>query len=209
MQVRSVLAVASAVLAVLLAATLDAQPPAPAQGQPPGQPQVRGQMPDLGRPTQETDQVPLFDFDDYFLGTWTFEWLVPESPLGPAGEIMGTTTYSAIGGRFYRAETKAKGPEGAFTIAERLAYHKENRTIARWVADSRGFSYMQMAAVGGDLGGFYNVHFESEPFAVNGRTIRVRDSMRMVSPVNYRVSTTIAVDAGRFTNFGNPWFKKS
>ena len=46
-------------------------------------------------------------------------------------------------------------------------------------------------------------------FAVNGRTIRVRDSMRMVSPVNYRVSTTIAVDAGRFTNFGNPWFKKS
>jgi hypothetical protein len=183
MQVCSRFGAASAVLAVLLAATLDAQPPAPSQDQLPGQPRVRGQMPDLGRPTLETDQVPLFNFDDYFLGTWTFEWLVPESPLGPAGEITGTTTYSATGGRFYRAETRAKGPEGAFTITERLAYHKENRTIARWVADSRGFSYMQLAAV--------------------------RDSLRLVSPVNYRVSTTIAVDAGRFTNFGNPWFRKS
>ncbi len=208
MQVRGRLGAAAAV-AVLLAAMLEAQPPTQTPAQPAGQPPIRGQMPELGRPTQESDQVPLFNFDDYFLGTWTFEWLVPESPLGPAGEITGTTTYRAIGGRFYRAETKARGPEGAFGIIERLAYHKENRTIARWVADSRGFSYMQVAAVGGDLGGFYNVHFESEPFTVKGRTIRVRDSLRLVSPVNYRVSTTIAVDAGRFTNFGNPWFRKN
>jgi hypothetical protein len=80
MQVHGRLGVAAAV-AVLLAAMLEAQPPT----QPPGQPPIRGQMPELGRPTQESDQVPLFNFDDYFLGTWRFEWLVPESPLGPAG----------------------------------------------------------------------------------------------------------------------------
>ena len=204
MQVRGAFAVAAVVTFV---AMLEAQPPAQNPSQ--GQPQIRGQMPDLGRPTQDTDPVPLLDFEAYFLGVWAFEWLVPESPLGPAGEITGTTTYSPIGGRFYRAETRALGPEGPFTVTERIAYHKENRTVARWIADSRGFSYMQVAAVGGDLGGFYNLHFESEPFAVKGRTIRVRDSMRLVSPVNYRVSTTIAVDAGRFTNFGNPWFKKN
>ena len=32
--------------------------------------------------------------------------------------------------------------------------------------------------------------------------------MRLVSPVNYRVATTISVDKGPFANYGNPWFQK-
>ena len=57
----------------------------------------KGQMPVLGRPTQGTDEVPLFDFDTYFLGKWTFEWSMPESALGPAGPYSGTTTESPAG----------------------------------------------------------------------------------------------------------------
>ena len=54
----------------------------------------KGQMPTLGRPTEGTDTVPLFDFDTYFLGKWTFEWSMPETPLGPAGPYSGTTIVS-------------------------------------------------------------------------------------------------------------------
>jgi hypothetical protein len=181
------------------------QTPAPAAPQAP-----KGQMPELGRPTQTTDTVPLFNFDEYFLGgKWTFEWLVPESPLGPAGTITGTTSYSASGdGKFYQARTEATGPAGKFTITERIAYQKENKTITRYVSDSRGYSYLQTAVVGGDLGGFYNMYFESEPFTFKGKSIRIRDAYRLVSPVNYRVATTIAIDGGRFTNYGNPWWQK-
>jgi hypothetical protein len=180
-----------------------------AQQQPPASPQLpRGQMPELGRPTQADDPIPPFDFDAYFLGRWTFEWIVPESPLGPAGDLAGTTTYKAIDGKFYEAETQAKGPAGPFKVRERIAYHKEHKAIARQVTDSRGFSYMQIASVGADLGGFYYINYESEPFTFKGRTIRVRDSIRLVSPVNYKVSTTISVDGGRFTNYGNPWWQK-
>ena len=46
-------------------------------------------MPVLGRPTEGTDTVPLFDFDTYFLGKWTFEWSMPESPLGPGRAVLG------------------------------------------------------------------------------------------------------------------------
>jgi len=67
------------ILAAALASAAGAQ--APAQ-QDPNRP--KGQMPTLGRPTQETDKVPVFDFD-YFVGKWTFEWEVPEGPLGPQG----------------------------------------------------------------------------------------------------------------------------
>src|SRR5262245_61143704 len=153
--------VAGSVLTV--AATLFAQQtPTPAAPQSP-----KGQMPELGRPTEATDKVPLFNFDDYFLGgKWTFEWLVPESPLGPSGTITGTTSFNATGedGKFYQARTEATGPAGKFTITERIAYQKDNKTITRFVSNSRGFSYIQTVVVGGDPGGFYTVYFGSEPF---------------------------------------------
>jgi hypothetical protein len=197
---------AGVVLAAAVTLVAQQQASAPAAPQTP-----KGQMPELGRPTESTDKVPLFNFDEYFLGgKWTFEWLVPESPLGPAGTITGTTSYTASGedGKFYQARTEATGPGGKFTITERIAYQKENKTITRYVSDSRGYSYLQTAVVGGDLGGFYNMYFESEPFTFKGKSIRIRDAYRLVSPVNYRVATTISIDGARFTNYGNPWWRK-
>ncbi|HTH23734.1 MAG TPA: hypothetical protein VL919_01435 [Vicinamibacterales bacterium] len=166
-------------------------------------------MPVLGRPTEGTDTVPLFDFDTYFLGKWTFEWSMPESPLGPAGPYSGTTAISKVDGRFYEAVTEGEGPSGPFKARELIAYHKENKVMARQVTDSRGFSYMQFGPVGGDLGGIYNIHFDSAPFTVNGKSVRLRHEMRLLSPLNYRVSSSISVDGGPFTNLGTPWFRKS
>lgn len=169
----------------------------------------KGQMPILGRPTEGTDKVPLFDFDTYFLGKWTFEWSMPESPLGPAGPYSGTTVVSKLDGRFYEAITEGEGPAGTFKVREVIAFHQENKTLAREVTDSRGFSYLQFGPVGGDLGGIYNIHFESAPFTVNGKSVRLRNEMRLLSPLNYRVASSISVDGGPFTNLGTPWWRKA
>src|SRR5262245_53546570 len=37
----------------------------------------KSQLPDLGRTTKEGDELPLFNFDEYFTGKWNFEWDVP------------------------------------------------------------------------------------------------------------------------------------
>jgi hypothetical protein len=174
----------------------------------PATPAPRGQMPALGRPTQRGDEIPPFDFDAYFLGTWTYEGVVPDSPLGPGGSISGRTEYSKVSDTLYTASTEASGPAGPFTVKERIEYHKDQKIIAREVVDSRGFSYREQAPVGADLGGFYYIYFESEPFTVDGKAIRLKESLRLVSPGNFRVATTIAVDGGRYTNFGNPWWRK-
>jgi hypothetical protein len=168
----------------------------------------KGQMPDLGRPTQNEDQLPLFDFDAYFLGKWSFEWDLPEGPLGPAGRMEGTTVYTALGDGAYQAVTEATGPEGRVTIKELIRYQKERKTLTREVTDSRGFSYTQDGTIGGDLGGFYNIYFESTPFTAQGRSVRVKHSMRLSSPLNYRVATTISLDGGPYTNYGTPWWRK-
>ena len=180
------------------------QPSAP----PPQAPLPKGQMPVLGRPTESTDQVPVFDFDDYFPGAWDFEWNVPDSPLGPAGPLSGTTTYRKLEGTTYEADTRAEGPAGPYTVKERIEYQKDAKTITKQVTDSRGFSYRSKATVAGDLGGIYNILFESEPFVVQGKTITLKESLRTMSPFNYRVSTSVSVDGGPFTNFGTPWWRK-
>ncbi len=169
----------------------------------------KGQMPILGRPTDSTDAVPLLDFENYFVGKWDFEWLMPESPLGPAGPYSGTTIYSKIDDKTFEAVTQGEGPAGKFETRERIVYDKEKKTIARDVTDSRGFSYKQSGPVGGDLGGIYNVHFESTPFTINGKSVQLKNSLRLLSPLNYRVASSISVDGSPFTNLGNPWWRKT
>jgi hypothetical protein len=169
----------------------------------------KGQMPDLGRPTKVGDELPLFNFDEYFRGKWTFEWDVPEGALGPAGRITGTTIYKAIdAGKFYEASTEATGPGGTYTLRETIAYQRENKTLARHVTDSRGFSFLQAGTIGGDLGGLYTIYLDGSPFTYNGKTIRIKHAMRLLSPLNYKVSTTVSVEGGPFRNYGNPWWKK-
>ena len=165
-------------------------------------------MPDLGRHTQQDDKVPLFDFDMYFLGKWTFEWDMPDGPLGPAGRTEGTTTYTGGGGK-YEAVTEATGPTGPFTIRERIQYNKEQRTLTRDVVDSRGFKYSQTGTIGGDLGGLYTVYLESTPFMVDGRNVRLKHAMRLTAPLAYRVSISVAEGEGPFRNYGTPWWKKA
>src|SRR4051812_36844158 len=170
-----------ALMLMLLALPAAAQPPA-AQPQTP-----RSQMPDLGRPTKSSDTLPLFNFDNYFVGKWTFEWDVPDSALGPAGTIAGTTTFTRIDDVFYLATTEAKGPSGPITITETIGYKKDNKAIARHVADSRGFAFTQVGTVGGDLGGYYNIYLDGAPVSVGGKNIRLRHTMRLLSPVNFKV----------------------
>jgi hypothetical protein len=172
-------------------------------------PLPKGQMPDLGRPTKGDDELPLFNFDEYFPGTWKFEWDVPEGALGPSGRITGTTIYKAIdAGKFYEATTDATGPGGAFKLREVIAYQKDHKTLARHVADSRGFAFLEAGTIGGDLGGLYTIYFDGSPFTYNGKTVRIKHAMRLLSPLNYKVSTTVSVNGGPFTNYGNPWWKK-
>ena len=69
---------AAVAFALTIAASSTAQ-------QPEKPPLPKGQMPELGRPTKVGDELPLFNFDDYFTGKWTFEWDMPEGALGESG----------------------------------------------------------------------------------------------------------------------------
>ncbi len=202
MHTTRMLAVALLVAGADLALAQTPTPPAP-------EAVIKGQAPDRGRPTKHDDEQPLLDADAYFLGApWTFEWDVPEGPLGAAGRITGTTSYKALGGKYYEATTEAEGPGGKFRVTEVIGYHKEYKTLSRHVSDSRGFAFDEIGHVGADLGGFYNILFESAPFKAGGHTVRIRHTIRLNSPLAYRVATSVSTDDGPFVNYGNPWWRK-
>ena len=184
--------------AALLSATIAAQQPLP-----------KGQMPELGRPTKVDDELPLFNFDAYFLGKWTFEWDMPEGVLGESGTVTGTTIYKVIEpGKVYQADTDGKGPGGVFTTREQITYQRDAKIVSRQVTDSRGMSYTQTGPIGGDLGGIYNILLEGSPFSYNGHSVRIKQTLRTMSPFNYKVATAVSTDGGPFRNYGNPWWRK-
>jgi hypothetical protein len=183
-----------------------AQQPPPA----PTQPRPASQVPDYGRPTKGTDPQPIFDFAKYFVGEWKFEWDVPTSPFGEGGLIEGTEIFKAMDqdGRYFESDIRAKGPDGPFTTQTVMIYLRDAKVVSRVETDSRKFTLIKSGVVGGDLGGYYNIHYESAPFLVNGTTVRLRTTTHLFSPIQFNVRAQISVNGGRFTNFGNPWWKR-
>jgi hypothetical protein len=183
------------VLALGASATASSQVPAD---------QPKGLMPSLGRPTRPDDKVPLLDFDKYFVGRWTVQGDAPDSVLGPGGEFTGTVTYRKLEDGFFESITEGKNESGPFTIKELIAYHPEQRMAFRHVSDSRGFSYVQMAEVGGNIGGDYRLFFKSAPFTYQGKQVRLNHTVYLAAPLTFRVDLEVAEGAGAFMHL-SPW----
>ena len=161
------------------------------------------------RPTEPSDPMPPPNMD-YFLGTWSFEWNVPESPLGPAGKFKGTETYKkAQGGAAYESEITGEGPQGAFKGRATTTYDEKERKVTRSESGLLGVPIVRSGMIGGDLGGYYTIFWESAPIKREGKTIKLKGKTQMLSPANYRLQVQISVDGGPYTNFGNPWFRKT
>ena len=177
---------------------------AAAQTQVPLKEPPKGLMPNLGRPTKADDVVPLLDFDKYFLGKWTFTADAPDSVLGPGGEVSGTATYRKTGDGFYEAVLDGKNERGRFTITETIAYHREQRVAFRHVVDSRGYTYTQMADVGGNIGGDYRLFFKSAPFTYKGRQVRINHTIYLAAPLTFRIDLEVAEGDAEFMHL-SPW----
>jgi hypothetical protein len=165
------------------------------------------QQPD--RPTEPTDPMPPPNLD-YFIGTWSFDWNVPESALGPGGKMKGTETYKKIlGGQTYESDIRGEGPEGPFQGRAVTRYDEKEKIVTRYEIFSYGLSAFKSGSIGGDLGGYYTIYWESAPIKRNGHTIKLKGKTQMLSPANYRLQLEMSVDDGPFTSLGNPWFRKT
>ena len=159
------------------------------------------------RATEPTDPMPPVNMD-YFIGAWTFDWNVPESPLGPAGKFKGTETYKKVADGHYESEITGDSPLGALKGRATMSYVEKDKQVTRTETGMFGVTQTKTGPVGGDLGGYYTIFWETELIKKNGKTVKLKGKTQMLSPAHYRLLVQISVDGGPYTNFGNPWFRK-
>jgi hypothetical protein len=160
------------------------------------------------RPTDPSDPMPPPNLD-YFVGAWTFDWNVPESPLGPAGKLKGKETYKRLADGKYESVIEGDGPAGALKGKATTEYNEKQKLVMRTETGLFGnFALKKSGPIGGDLGGYYTIFWETEPLKIKGKTVKLKGKTLMLSPASYRLQVQISVDGGEYTNFGNPWFRK-
>jgi len=171
--------------------------------------QQKGQRPLPGRGTAYEDQTPKFNMD-YFVGDWTFEGTVPDSPLGEGGQSTGTESVRKVwDGRFYEITIRGEGPQGPFTGAGILTYldTPAGQYATRYEVTG-GLALLKAGTLGGDLGGNYSHFWETPPFEQHGSTIQLKGRTYLTSPAAYRVNTEIAVNGGAYQSFGSVFYTK-
>lgn len=161
------------------------------------------------RPTDPGDPMPPPDMN-YFLGEWSFEWNVPESPLGPAGKLKGREVYKkGAKSGVYESAIEGEGPSGAIKGRAVTEYNEKDKQVTRTESGLFGATFVKSGPIGGDLGGYYTIYWETAPIKKEGKTVRLKGKTLMLSPAHYRLQVQISVDDGPYTNFGNPWFRKA
>ncbi len=167
----------------------------------------------LTRPTRGVEAVqdaddPLRFNPQYFVGKWTIEGVLPESPLGPAGDISGVETVRFTSGCTYDSAMQAKGPAGAFTVKSLQVYDRQAGYLVRQEQDSRGFQLLKVGSMGGDAGGYFSHHWDAPEFTYKGKRVHLRGTTFLSSPDNYRLRMQISVDGQLFQNFGTLWWTR-
>jgi hypothetical protein len=133
-----------------------------------------------------------------------------DSAFGTGGPITGTETVRpGVEGRYFESEIQADGPDGPFTARATTIFTADRKMVSRYQSDSRGFAYLETGTIGGDLGGYFTIYSESAPFTFKGRTIRLRTTRQLLSPLHYRVRVQASIDDGPPTSLGNPWWRRN
>jgi hypothetical protein len=166
----------------------------------------------LTRPTRGAEYADHDDqmrFDPhYFVGTWRIEGVLPESPLGAAGEFTGTETVRYVNNCAYESTIQAKLAGTAFTVKVLQVYDRKAKYMVRLEQDSRGFQLLKTGPVGGDSGGYFTHHWEVPAFTFKGRKIRLTGTTFLASPVNHRLRMFISVDDQPSVNYGTTWWRR-
>jgi hypothetical protein len=163
--------------------------------------------PTIGVEQPDGDDQPQFN-PHYFIGKWLIDGVVPESPLGAAGEITGVETIRHVDGCTYESAIQAKAPSGTFTVKSLMVYDRQAGYMVRLEQDSRGFQLLKTGVVGGDAGGYSSHHWEAPAFTYKGKRVRLKGTTFLASPDNHRLRMQISADGQPFTNYGTIWWRR-
>jgi hypothetical protein len=167
----------------------------------------------LTRPTrgaeagEDGDDPVRFD-PSHLTGRWNVEGVVPDSPLGPAGDMAGLDIVRHLRDCTYESVLQVKGLGPAYSVKTLVVYDRHAGYMVRLEQDSRGFQILKIGMLGGDAGGYFSHHWQTAEFTHSGKRIRLQGSSFYASPDNHRVRMQISVDDGPWLAYGTLWWRR-
>jgi hypothetical protein len=178
------------------------QEPAPARGRgalPPGAgPALLGRR---GSPPQPVQQQGV----DYFVGTWRFEYIGRESPVG-AGPRAGTLTVTRRGA----TDALDMTTEGTTDAGQPF---RESGT-AEWNADQKMMTFRERVAGGveivspGSWASPLSIRAETTPITVGNQTVKIRRVYSIISAVAFTMAEEMSLNGGPYQRLGNAEYSR-
>lgn len=158
------------------------------------------------RPRPEVIQPQVAQRIDYFVGTWTFEYIGAEFPPLSAGSRTGIATFTREGTSSFvsgRVDVDEAG--------------KRSQELLRIGLDeaTNGMVYSERRADGTELLSIVNwrspiaMVFHTSPVQAGGKTYQLRRVITVTSPTAYEVTEEFSVDGGAFKRLGNAHYTKT
>jgi len=141
---------------------------------------------------------------DYFVGTWTFEWLGRESSL-TAGPRSGMVTFSR------KTEAVLTFKSESLTDSGRAV--NESGSMS-WNAADKTLAWVETLTDGTSVTGTGNwssplaIRYESQPLTLKGQTLRLRRTYSVISAQSFRVAEELSIDGGPFQRLGSGDYSK-
>ncbi len=207
-------ATALALAVVLPAAAAAAQntrpAPTPRPAQRPAEPaptvdkptETSTNLPGHPSPPQPTQEQAL----DYFLGSWTFEWVGRESPL-TMGPRTGTVEFTRLGDTPFASMHTAGTVDGGGPYAETgvVGWSDTGKILAVHERLATGVDMLSL----GDWSSPLSIRFQTEPVQTDGHTVRLRRVYSVISGESFTVTDELSTDGGAFQRLGTGRFNKS
>ncbi|HEV8129804.1 MAG TPA: DUF1579 family protein [Acidobacteriota bacterium] len=131
----------------------------------------------------------------YFIGKWSGEGDMKQSPFGPGGKFTGTETCEWFsGGFFVVCRSEGKGPMGEMKGLGILGYNPEEKKYTYHGIEST--MPAAESSTGTVQGKTWNWTGESK---MNGKVTKGRYIMKEISPNSYTFKYEISTDGGTWT----------
>lgn len=118
----------------------------------------------------------------YFVGTWSSEAQLAESPFGPAGKFVSKGVCDWFDGKFaVVCRTEGKGPAGPVKGIGILGYSADAKVYTYYGIDSHGMAMLSVSrgTIDGDVWTF------DDEMEIGGKKVRNRYVMKIDSPTSY------------------------
>lgn len=156
------------------------------------------------RPRAEVIQPRVEQRIDYFVGTWTFEYVGAEYPPLSAGSRTGHATFTGDAANFVTGHVDIDAGSRKYQETWKIGFDPDTNMLVVAERRSDGFQIVSLGNWRSPIG----ISFMTSPVLADGKRYQLRRFIAIRSDTAFDVTEEFSVDGGAFRRLGNARYTK-